>query len=311
VDIKKLRYFVAVASERSFTGAAARLNMSQPPLSRRIQEIEEELGVPLFNRESRPLSLTPAGRLLHEQALQVLQRVDEMAGTMKRFVQAERPRFVLGLIPSGFHDRLPEVIRRYQQLAPDIDFVLSEMSSLEQVVALKEGRIDAGLGRIRVEDQGIRREILREEEVLAAMPPDPAALDRNGTDAREPVSLEDVARHRVILYPREPRPSYADAIVSIFRDHGIQLERPIEVSEVQTALIMVAAGMGACLIPASARRLVHPEVICRPIRPAVTSPVVLSHRPDDSSPQLASFIRTLAELYGEWGYSRPRMTDGR
>ncbi|MFC4254121.1 LysR family transcriptional regulator [Croceibacterium xixiisoli] len=305
MDVKKLRYFVTVASERSFTAAAARLNMSQPPLSRRIQEIEEQLGVPLFNRDSRPLTLTPAGRLFHEQALQVLQRVDEMAGTMKRFVQAERPRFVLGLIPSGFHDRLPEVIRRYQQLAPDIDFVLSEMSSLEQVLALKEGRIDAGLGRMRVEDAGIQREVLREEEVLAAMPPAQSAEGQAG----DPVSLAEVARHRVILYPRDPRPSYADSIVSIFRDVGIQLDRPIEVREVQTALIMVAAGMGACLIPASARRLVHPEVICRPIRPAVTSPVVLSHRRDDTSPQLAMFIRTLAELYGEWGYASPILTD--
>lgn len=305
MDVKKLRYFVTVASERSFTAAAARLNMSQPPLSRRIQELEEQFGAQLFNRDSRPLTLTPAGRLLYEQALQVLQRVDEMAGTMKRFVQAERPRFVLGLIPSGFHDRLPEVIRRYQQLAPDIDFVLSEMSSLEQVLALKEGRIDAGLGRMRVEDAGIQREVLREEEVLAAMPPD----DKPGR-AGDPVSLEEVARHRVILYPRDPRPSYADSILSIFRDFGIQIERPIEVREVQTALIMVAAGMGACLIPASARRLVHPEVVCRPIRPAITSPVVLSHRPHDASPQLAIFIRTLTELYGEWGYAPPRMPEG-
>ncbi|MFD2138225.1 LysR substrate-binding domain-containing protein [Novosphingobium resinovorum] len=96
---------------------------------------------------------------------------------MQRFVGNVRPRFVLGLIPSGFHDRLPQVIQRYRMIAPEIDLSLIEMNSMEQVEALKDGRIDAGLGRVRIEDDGIRRELLREEPVLAAFPRG-ACLDR-------------------------------------------------------------------------------------------------------------------------------------
>lgn len=301
MDIKRLRYFVAVASERSFTRAAARLNMAQPPLSRRIQEIEEEVGVRLIERDVRPLNLTPAGRLFYEQALQVLGRLDQMTETMTRFIGSERPRFVLGLIPSGFHDRLPQLIRRYRILAPEVDLVLSEMSSVEQAVALKEGRIDAGLGRVRIDDSAIRREVLRQEPVLAALPPGSMRKLSN-----EPVDLAAVSRFPVILYPRDERPSFADQILSFFQDAGIQPDNTIEVRELQTALIMVAAGVGTCLVPASSQGLAHPDVVFRPLRPAITSPIVLSHRAGDDSIQLRALFRTFCALYEEWGYPTPK-----
>src|SRR5690606_3901630 len=110
IEIRHLRYFLAVAEERNFSKAAERLNMAQPPLSRQIQHLEAELGVTLFNRESRPLSLTRGGSLFREQALGIMQRMDEMQGTMKRFVAAEKPRFVIGFVPSVIYARLPRVI---------------------------------------------------------------------------------------------------------------------------------------------------------------------------------------------------------
>ncbi|MFC6438053.1 LysR family transcriptional regulator [Novosphingobium resinovorum] len=300
MDIRRLRYFVTVAGERSFTKAAEKLNIAQPPLSRRIQEIEEEVGAQLIERKSRPLRLTPDGRLFYEQALQVLERLDQMSSTMQRFVGNVRPRFVLGLIPSGFHDRLPQVIQRYRMIAPEIDLSLIEMNSMEQVEALKDGRIDAGLGRVRIEDDGIRRELLREEPVLAAFPPGSMLGPPD-----QPIDLSQISPYPVILYPRGPRPSYADAIVSMFRDYGIHLTRTIEVTELQTALIMVAAGEGACLIPTSARRLAHPEVLFRSIRPQVMSPIVLSHRIGDNSQGLKMLFQTFTTLYQEWGYPTP------
>ncbi len=301
MDIRRLRYFVTVASERSFTRAATKLNIAQPPLSRRIQELEEEVGARLIERKSRPLRLTPAGRLFYEQSLQVLERVDQMSATMQRFVGNVRPRFVLGLIPSGFHDRLPQVIRRYRMIAPDIDLSLIEMNSMEQSEALKDGRIDAGLGRVRIEDEGIRRELLREEPILAAFPPGSTI---GGTD--QPINLSLISQYPVILYPRGPRPSYADAILSMFRDYGISLSRTIEVTELQTALVMVAAGEGACLIPVSARRLAHPEVMFRTIKQQVLSPIVLSHRIGDDSRQLRTLFQTFTSLYAEWGHPVPQ-----
>lgn len=294
-DIRRLRYFVTVASERSFTRAAARLNMAQPPLSRRIQEIEEELGTLLIERSSRPLTLTSAGQLFHAHALQVLERHDTMERAMERFITAERPRFTLGLLPSEFYVRLPQIVRRYRTQDPGTDLVLSEMSSSEQVEALKEGRIDAGLGRVRIDDPAIAREVLREERLVAAMPPGSGA-------ANEPVDLARLARMPLLLYPREPRPSHADVVLSVFRDSGLSPDEVIEVRELETALIMVSAGVGACLIPASSQWLAHPEVICRPIRPRAASPIILYHRPNDASPQFATLLRTFASLFTEWGY---------
>ncbi|MDE1148093.1 MAG: LysR family transcriptional regulator [Azospirillaceae bacterium] len=297
IDFRRLRYFVTVARERSFTRAAACLNMAQPPLSRRIQEIEEEVGTRLIDRDARPLVLTPAGRLFYEQALQVLQRHNQMQAVMHRYVQHERPRFVVGLIPSGFHARLPQLIRRFRVMAPDVDLSLQELTSHEQVTALKEGRIDVGLGRVRVEDDAIRRQVLREEALLVALAPNSPL-----TTAKGPLDLAELATTPLILYPCEPRPSYADAILSLFSDLGITLEMTIEVRELHTALIMAAAGEGACIVPASAHMLAHPDVVFRPTLQPVTSPIILSHRMGDTSPALETLLRAFAGLYTEWGF---------
>lgn len=205
IELRHLRYFLAVAQERNFTKAAERLNMAQPPLSRQIQQLEAELGVTLFDRDSRPLALTPGGALFREQALQVIQRMDEMQGMMKRFVAAERPRFVIGFVPSIIYARLPRIIRGFRDAAPGVELSLVEMMSLEQITALKEGRIDVGFGRVRFDDPALRREILREERLIVALP-----LGHRLLAGERPITLSDLAEESLIVYPREPRPSYAD-----------------------------------------------------------------------------------------------------
>ncbi len=301
IDLKRLRYFIVVATERSFTRAAQILHIAQPPLSKRIQELEEEIGVALFDREARPLALTPAGRLLYDQSIQVIQKLDQMSSTMKQFIGADRQRFVIGLVPSGFHAQLPAVIRHYRKLAPQIELSLSEMTSLEQVAALKEGRIDAGFGRFRIEDSSIQREVLREEPMLAALPAEHPLARDEGT-----LELADLAALPIIIYPCKPRPSYADHILSLFRDAGVALSTVIEVVDPQTALIMVAAGSGACLIPASAQLIRQSDVRFRPLPSEVTTPIILCHRVNDTSPALEVLFQTLVELYSQWGIVVPR-----
>jgi DNA-binding transcriptional LysR family regulator len=274
--------------------------MAQPPLSKRIQEIEEEIGATLIDRDVRPLELTVAGKLFYEQALQVLQRLDQLSSTMKNHLEAARPRLTIGLIPSGFHERLPQFIRRFQAKAPHVEVELLEMSSTNQMKALQEGRIDVGLGRVRIDRGGIRREVLREEPILAVLP-----SPGTGRVLPSAIDVVSLSAYPLIIYAREPSPSFADTMLSIFQDAGIRLERTIEVKEMQTALVMVAAGVGASLIPDSAKRLVHPDAVCRPLVPSVTTPLVLSYRSGDTSPQLKGFLQTVEELYPEWGYSAP------
>jgi len=300
IDLRRLRYFIVVAAERSFTRAARVLNIAQPPLSKRIQELEEEFGVPLFDREARPLALTPAGRLLYDQSIQVIQKLDQMSSTMKQFITAERQRFVIGLVPSGFHAHLPAIIRHYRTLTPDIELSLSEMTSLEQVAALKDGRIDVGFSRFRIEDSSIQREVLREEPMLAALPAEHPLAREEGT-----LELVQLAALPIIIYPARPRPSYADHILSLFRDAGVALSNVIEVVDPQTALIMVAAGSGACLIPASAQQPMQSDVRFRPLPPEATSPIILCHRINDASRSLEILFQTIVDLYGQWGIAVP------
>lgn len=297
LDLKRLRYFLAVANESSFTRAAEKLNMAQPPLSRRIHELEEELGTNLFQRDVRPLALTSAGKLFYEQSIQIVQKLDQLSVTMRHHLGMERQRFAIGLVPSGFHERLPDVLRKFRLLTPDVELSLLEMTSLEQVEALKNGRIDAGLGRIRVDDPGIDRVILRDEVMLVALPPGQALVGHG------PVELADLTSMPLIVYPAALKPSYADHILSLFRDAGVELPQIIEVRELQTALVLVAAGMGACIIPASSRLLAHAEVLFRPLTSRATSPIILIHRRGDEGASLRDLLRTFAELYTEWGYT--------
>jgi LysR family transcriptional regulator, benzoate and cis,cis-muconate-responsive activator of ben and cat genes len=300
IELRHLRYFLAVAAERNFTRAAERLNMAQPPLSRQIHQLEQELGAPLFDRDSRPLKLTAAGRLFYEQAIQVTQRMDELKALMRRFVAAERRRFVIGFVPSVIYARLPSIIRGFREAAPDVELSLVEMMSLEQIGALKEGRIDVGFGRIRFDDPAVRRDVLREERLGVALPAGHPLLA-----GERPIELAALAEGALIVYPREPRPSYADQVLSLFRDHGVEPASVQEVRELQTAIGLVAAEAGACIVPASVRLLGRTEVVYRDLAQPATSPIILSRRVGDHSPELAALVAVVGDVYRRWGWSPP------
>jgi LysR family transcriptional regulator, benzoate and cis,cis-muconate-responsive activator of ben and cat genes len=260
IDVRHLRYFMAVAAERSFTKGAERLNMAQPPLSRRIQEMEEELGTLLFDRNAKPLELTSAGQLFYEESMQILQRVDQMRATMTCFVTGDPRRFAIGLVPSALYARFSEVIRRFREISPDVDLRLTRMTTPDQISALTEGRINVGLGRVRLNAPGIRQEVLWEERLIVAVPPGHALAIGD-----DPLELSALATLPLILYPREPRPSYADQVLSLFRDHTLK-PQILEVQELQTALVMVAAEAGTCIVPSSVQRLGRPDLIFRPLK---------------------------------------------
>jgi DNA-binding transcriptional LysR family regulator len=148
MELRQLRYFVAVARERNFTRAAEILHIAQPPLSRQIQQLEHEVGVRLIERGSRPVRLTEAGKLFYDQAVQALEHLERMTEMTRRLVATARTRLGIGFVASTLYGYLPEVIRRYRVARPEVEITLHEMTSLEQIVALKEGRIDVGFGRI-------------------------------------------------------------------------------------------------------------------------------------------------------------------
>jgi DNA-binding transcriptional LysR family regulator len=303
MDLKQLRYFVAVASERNFRRAAERLNMAQPPLSRRIQELELELGAPLIDRSARPIELTDAGRLVYEQAILLLERADELRSMVDRIVAAKRRRFVIGFVPSVMYAGLPHFIREFRCAAPHVDINLVELISIEQIGALKDGRIDAGFGRIRLDDPAIRRTILHEERLGVAMPPAHPLSAQKG-----PISLKEIANERLILYPRHPRPSFADQVIALFRGHGLDLSIAHEAPELQTALGLVTAEEGIAVVPGSIERLRPDDITYRMLAEAdAVSPVIMSSRQDDHSPELTMFSAVIRKTYEQWGQASDHM----
>lgn len=293
MDLRQLKAFIAVAKARNFTRAAQELHMAQPPLSRQIQQLEEELGVLLLHR-TRPLRLTDAGRLFYEEALQILGRVEQMKEGTRRVGRSERRVVTLGFVASTLYGGLPTVVRRLRQRRTDLDVRLLEIMSVQQVEALKTGRIDVGFGRIRSSDDGIERQVLREERLVVAIPPSHPLASRH-----DALPVSGLAGQRLIIYPSTPRPSFADEVLSLVRDHALRPESLQEVRELHTALGLVAAESGICVLPASARSMrrdLHYRLIDDE---RVTSPIIMSYRRNDDS-GLSDQIRAIChEMYAE------------
>jgi DNA-binding transcriptional LysR family regulator len=286
-----------VARERNFTRAAEMLHIAQPPLSRQIQQLEDELGVTLIERGSRPLRLTEAGRLLFEQAVQVLDRVEEMKAITQHLHEAGRLRFRIGFVPSTLYGRLPELIRRYRAIRPGVELTLLELTTLEQIAALKEARIDIGYGRIPFDDPAIERVLLQNEKLSAALPSGHSLLAGAG-----PLRLDDLAAEPLVVYPKSPRPSYADQVLALFRDGGLKPPAIYEVRELQTALGLVAAEVGVCLVPISVESLRRDNVAYRPLdEEKAVSPVIMSTRKGDRSPELDLILKLIREIYRKAG----------
>jgi DNA-binding transcriptional LysR family regulator len=300
MDLRLFRYFVAVADEGNFNRAAERLNMAQPPLSRAIQQLEAHIGAPLLDRSSRPLRLTDVGKLLYAQAAQILMRMEDVEHMVKAAAVNKRRQLVIGFVASTIYARLPELIREFRKAAPNVELVMVESTTLEQIAALKEGRIDVGFGRIRLDDPSVRRIILRNEKLIAAFPVDHPLAQLDG-----PVSLRELAGEPQILYPRNPRPSYADQVISLFRDHAVEPRIVHEARELQIAIGLVAAEEGMAIVPESVRRARSHDVAYRELTEPATSPIIMSHRPGDRSPELALMTQVVARKYQDWGYDVP------
>lgn len=291
MDLRQMRYFVAVARERNFTRAAQMLNIAQPPLSRQIQLLEEELGVALILRNSRPVKLTDAGRLFHEHALQVLGRVEQMRSATRRVGLNQNRVLSIGFVASTLYGGLPTLVRKLRQQVPDLDIQLLEMLSVQQIPALKEGRIDIGFGRLRQSDPGVTSTVIYEERLALAVPPDSYLGLESG-----PLPFSAVSGEKLIVYPKEPRPSYADQVLTLVQEADIRLGEVQEVREIQTALGLVAASAGLCIIPSSARQM-RSDLTFRMIGDIrAVSPVIVSHRAGDNSPWLPMVQEMLAGI---------------
>jgi DNA-binding transcriptional LysR family regulator len=291
-----LRYFVAVAEERNFTRAAERLHIAQPPLSRQMQQLEEMLGVELIEKGSRPLRLTEAGQFFLAHAKPLLDQMRDLKTMTQRVGKLERTLSV-GFVASTLYGLLPDIIRRYRERHPEVDVTLQEMTTVEQLKALKEGRIDVGFGRLKSEDASIRRILLREERMVVALSLGHRLAEREGG-----VRLMELVHEPLLVYPKAPRPSFADQVLAAFNEANLTPDHVTEVRELQIAMGLVAAGQGISIVPESVQGMQHRNVMYRRLEDKhAYSPILFSVRHMDRSPELQNMLAAVYSIYDDLG----------
>jgi DNA-binding transcriptional LysR family regulator len=248
--------------------------------------------------------LTPAGQFFQLQAQQLLDRLAEARAATARMAGG-KSWFGIGFVPSALHGGFPTVIRRFRESQPRIELALTELTTVEQVEALKAGRIDVGFGRLRIEDERITGEVIREEPVVAALPSD------HPLSARKRVTLADLEHEPLLLYPARPRPSYADQVLTMFQSRNLHPHVALEANQMQTAIGLVAAGIGYTLVPRGVQDMHRSGMVYRPLADeGVSSPIVMNLRSNDDSPLLAQFRAIVKAVRDERG-EKPALTAGR
>ncbi|WP_413190471.1 LysR family transcriptional regulator [Psychrobacter sp. AT9] len=298
MELRHLRYFVAVAEEKSFNKAAARLYISQPPLSRQIKQLEEEIGVTLIDRENRPLKLTEAGEFFYDHAIQILKKSDDLRTMTIRKGNFDNS-LSIGFVSSILYGILPRVIARFREVHPNIEIKLYELNSWQQTQALTEGKIDVGFGRLLFEDASIRRMVLREEDLVVAVPIEhPLSKEKCKS-----LSLIDLTNENLLLYPTAPRPSFIDYVLDLFETRNLKANYFIEVRELHIALGLVAAGEGLTIVPKTLEHLRGQEITYIPFEEGIlTSPIVMSVRHFDKSELLETLLDVTYQIYDEEGF---------
>lgn len=296
VELKQLRKFVAVAEQGNFTRAADLLHIAQPALSRQIAHLEEQLGACLIDRKIRPFRLTDAGSRLLEEARIVLDRVERLEATVREIGLRRRRTLTIGFSPTIVYGGLPEVMRRIKATLSHVDVRWQELKSRDQADALRKGVIDIGFSRSYAADDEIVHVPMRDERLFAAI-----SRKHRLAKSNLPIRIADLNGMDVIVYPRgsEKHPGFADQTLAWLRAKGCRPGEIHEVSEIDTALALAAAGMGLCLVPATSRHL-RPDVEYRLVEDEdVTMPVFLCHRVQEDERLIAAIKATIRDFMAE------------
>ncbi|MBM2322535.1 MULTISPECIES: LysR family transcriptional regulator [Marivita] len=285
MNFKQLTYFIAVAEELHFGRAAERLDMAQPPLSRQIKQLEEELGAILFNRGRSAISLTQAGERLLARGKTIVSQLEDTKLEVRRLGQGAEGRLRIGFVGSATFGILPNIIRSYRANYPEVNLSLIPMNNADLHRALVSRELDVVFARPTLKDPEFLSKHLIEEKLILALP------DIVDTGSRTVAKLERLMTHNLILYPERPRPSYADMVLKAVEDAGFQAPMRIWCMDLQTALSLVAVGEGVCIVPESVSNAPRKGMKFLKIDPEIArTELSLNYRLDEQGVHVKHFV---------------------
>lgn len=305
MELRHLRYFIAVAEEGHITRAAERLGIQQPPLSLQIKALERELDVQLFRRKPRGVELTDAGVAFLERARVILNEVERAFASTRRTARGEQGRVVVGFTASApFHPFVPRVIRAYREMSPLVSLALEESGSSDLVQGLHNEQMDAVFIRSPVADVvGLEVTPLLEEEMVVALPAGHPLATQGSANDLTTLPLGSLAKETFVLYKRPGGPGLYDTIITACRGAGFVPRVGQEAPRIVSTLNLVAAGLGVSIVPASLRRLQMDGVIYRRISDTaelkLKAPLILACRPGENSAAVQRFIDLVRNTAGQ------------
>ncbi|WP_221797117.1 LysR substrate-binding domain-containing protein [Oceanobacter mangrovi] len=293
MDLKQLKYFIAVAEEANIGRAALKLHISQPPLTRQIQQLEEHLGVQLFVRTPKGVELTEAGQLLLEEARNINALVELATDRTRKAGQGELGQLDVGIFGSAIFDTIPKLLQAFRRKHPEVNVVLHTMDKSKQIDALRQRRINIGFNRVLAPLPDIVSEVIATEQLFIAV------SEHSPLAQFDSLPFDTLGKEPFIAFPNTGRPNFVDKVFNICQEQGFLPRVSQEVGDAVTAVALAASNFGICLVPASATSLKLPGIIYKPIHDLPASAKVdLScvYLKDNQSPLLQSFLATIREL---------------
>lgn len=294
MELRQIQYFLAVAEELNFSRAAERLQIAQPPLSRQIRQLEEELDVELFRRSKRRVELTEAGRAFLEEARQILAQVEQGVRVAQRASRGEIGRLIVGFEGSSTYDVIPMSLKVYRERFPEVELVVYAMTTEEQIQALFEGRIGIGFVVSPISDRRLAIETILSEPLILAIP------ENHSLATRTEVWVRELESEPFITFQRNRGCGLYDRAIAVCQRAGFSPRIVQEADEMQVILGFVAAELGISLLSASVQNFQRPGVIYRMLRPSTPKlTLALAWRRDDQSAVLQAFIEVVRECLRE------------
>lgn len=291
IELRHLRYFIAVAEELHFGRAANRLHMAQPPLSQQIRQLETQLGFQLFYRTKRSVQLTEAGEVFLQESRKLLRQLDQAVRTGRQVSRGEKGQLAIGFVSSAAYNVLPRILRSVRADLPEVKLELHELTTDQQLQWLSDSRVDVGFIRPPIDDASLQTMVILEEPLVVALPENHSLIHQSQ------ISLLSISSAPFILFPRPLAPGLYDQIISLCQQSGFSPNVVQEAIQMQTIISLVAAEIGIAIVPVSLQNLQRTGVVYRSlIEPTPKAQIATVWRKDDRSAVMQRFLEVVYQL---------------